>query len=511
MSSCANCYDCASNHPHRRLGGTLGDDASPQELRAALADVKSQISRYKDLLAALEEDEENLETRLSDVVYPVSKLPFEVTSSIFIECLPDDEHVTPTASTAPLLLTHVCRQWRDIALSTGALWCSLRIDPNTVTPNLLETWFSRAKERPLSLTLNGAYWSELDYVSANRARFKCLNLQLAHTFGGLHYSENDTLSMVRHLASYRANEDEIWECLENGPPLREFRLLSEDFVYVSLDYHSAKSTLTHLEISARISVAMFFNILRGFPALSHIQCSPLVPPSMFTVNESDDIAQTFPNLLSVSLPSAGDTAALRLLTLPNLTSLKLGPYCIPLDLVNFLIRSACHITHLWLSLAGCDEREDRGQTARLLSCFPFVRSVEITGVEDPTIFMSCLLPPHNHLRGLTELVLNYEVDANDSNGENYGDNWIALLNRMSQEGSLTLTKAHSNFITVYGDTKSLWYPGALAQAVAMRLIEEEGLDLVLSSRCGNDVEIWPEEDEQSDSDSESSGSGSEQL
>ncbi|KAK7038553.1 hypothetical protein R3P38DRAFT_2770786 [Favolaschia claudopus] len=489
MSSCATCDYCASNLSNPWRGDTLGDDASPQELRTALAEVKSQISRYKDLLAALEEDEERLETRLSDVVYPVSKLPFEVTSSIFIECLPDDEHVTPTASTAPLLLTHVCRQWRYIALSTGALWCSLRIDPSTVAPNLLDMWFSRAKERPLSLTLNGAYWSQLDYVSANQARFQCLNIQLAPTLGGLYSDMDDTLSMIPHFVSYRATEDEIWDCLQNGPPLREFRILSDGFIRVSLDYHSPKSTLTHLEISAHISTAMFLKILRTFSALSHIQCSPLVPPSMFTVNESDDIAQIFPNLLSVGLPSGGDGAALRLLTLPNLTTLKLGPYCIPLDLVNFLIRSACNITHLCLSLSGCDEGEDRGQTARLLSCFPFVRSVEITGVEDPTIFMSCLLPPHNHLHAVTELVLNYEVDVNDSNGENYGDNWIALLHRMSEQGSLTLTKAHSNFLAMYGDTKSLWYPGALAQAVAMRLIEEEGLDLVLSSRCGNDVEI----------------------
>ncbi|KAJ6450651.1 hypothetical protein C8R45DRAFT_771714, partial [Mycena sanguinolenta] len=54
-------------------------------------------------------------------VYPVLSLPTEITTRIFVECLPDDG-ATPLAECAPLLLMRVCRQWKDITLSSCQLW-----------------------------------------------------------------------------------------------------------------------------------------------------------------------------------------------------------------------------------------------------------------------------------------------------------------------------------------------------------------------------------------------------
>ncbi|KAJ7120409.1 hypothetical protein C8R43DRAFT_853873, partial [Mycena crocata] len=51
---------------------------------------------------------------------PVAKLPLELSSDIFLRCLPDDP--APNEAVAPMLLLRVCHAWSDIALSTALLW-----------------------------------------------------------------------------------------------------------------------------------------------------------------------------------------------------------------------------------------------------------------------------------------------------------------------------------------------------------------------------------------------------
>ncbi|KAJ6537995.1 hypothetical protein B0H19DRAFT_877467, partial [Mycena capillaripes] len=55
-------------------------------------------------------------------VYPVLTLPFDITSRIFLHCLPSHGRVAPSPSKAPLLLAQICHHWREVALSTCGLW-----------------------------------------------------------------------------------------------------------------------------------------------------------------------------------------------------------------------------------------------------------------------------------------------------------------------------------------------------------------------------------------------------
>ncbi|KAJ7108128.1 hypothetical protein C8R44DRAFT_585533, partial [Mycena epipterygia] len=54
--------------------------------------------------------------------YPVITLPNEMTSRIFLYCIPTQSAEHHSIHTAPLLLIQICRHWRDIALSTSELW-----------------------------------------------------------------------------------------------------------------------------------------------------------------------------------------------------------------------------------------------------------------------------------------------------------------------------------------------------------------------------------------------------
>ncbi|KAI9459606.1 hypothetical protein HD554DRAFT_1996563, partial [Boletus coccyginus] len=48
--------------------------------------------------------------------------PVELLAHVFIECLPPETYLKPDIDSAPLLLTRVCRRWRDVALRTTQLW-----------------------------------------------------------------------------------------------------------------------------------------------------------------------------------------------------------------------------------------------------------------------------------------------------------------------------------------------------------------------------------------------------
>ncbi|KAJ7853709.1 hypothetical protein B0H14DRAFT_781477, partial [Mycena olivaceomarginata] len=102
--------------------------------------------------------------QLNDVVDPVSRLPREVSSEIFLCCLPPLEqsesgyrHIirVPNAAHAPVLLLNVCNSWTDIALATPALWAAI----NSGFPQpkgfdeLLQFWFHRTRNHPLSVSI----------------------------------------------------------------------------------------------------------------------------------------------------------------------------------------------------------------------------------------------------------------------------------------------------------------------------------------------------------------------
>ncbi|KAJ7101963.1 hypothetical protein C8R44DRAFT_641026, partial [Mycena epipterygia] len=95
---------------------------STAEQRAALATIQSEIARHKTCIEWLEKEQNSLKANLALVVYPVLTLPAELTSQIFIDCLPAHGRIIPSPSAVPLVLAQICRQWRDVALSTWELW-----------------------------------------------------------------------------------------------------------------------------------------------------------------------------------------------------------------------------------------------------------------------------------------------------------------------------------------------------------------------------------------------------
>ncbi|KAJ6615730.1 hypothetical protein B0H10DRAFT_2039895 [Mycena sp. CBHHK59/15] len=102
--------------------------------------------------------------------YPVLTLPLEITTEIFIRCLPLLGDCQPDRNSAPMLLLRICRSWSMIARATPALWATLTLDINRLPVALyatgrfeefVQTWLGRALGHRLSLYLQGYVGGEL--------------------------------------------------------------------------------------------------------------------------------------------------------------------------------------------------------------------------------------------------------------------------------------------------------------------------------------------------------------
>lgn len=157
-------------------------------IKHLIAEPLAQISKLDDEIAAAEEIVNVLRRKrlqlLDDVsvhrqlISPVRRVPPDVLREIFISCLPENRNPTMSAEEAPVILTRISCQWRDIALTTPRLWAALhipvpnaspvfsgsydcksgkRLTPNEVTEIRLSAvaeWISRSGTLPLDFSVH---------------------------------------------------------------------------------------------------------------------------------------------------------------------------------------------------------------------------------------------------------------------------------------------------------------------------------------------------------------------
>ncbi|KAJ7486697.1 hypothetical protein FB451DRAFT_1126954, partial [Mycena latifolia] len=91
-------------------------------IEALSADIDTYINtrRQNAVLVDLERRKSAAQRALNALRDPVARLPLELSSAIFVQCLPESKE--PSANDAPMLFLNVCNAWTDIALATHALW-----------------------------------------------------------------------------------------------------------------------------------------------------------------------------------------------------------------------------------------------------------------------------------------------------------------------------------------------------------------------------------------------------
>ncbi|KAJ7493161.1 hypothetical protein B0H11DRAFT_2005166, partial [Mycena galericulata] len=124
--------------------------------RTRLAELDSEIATVERALRKLHRERKRVQTRLDAYKYTVLTLPNEIVSEIFTHFLPKYPVCAPTTGLlSPALLSHVCRKWREIALSIPTLWRAISVSlmTNRVVGrlNLLDTWLERSRSCALSI------------------------------------------------------------------------------------------------------------------------------------------------------------------------------------------------------------------------------------------------------------------------------------------------------------------------------------------------------------------------
>ncbi|KAJ7484035.1 hypothetical protein B0H11DRAFT_2416299 [Mycena galericulata] len=141
-------------------------DLNAGESKAARAATRARISKLDNEIDSLQRsidaliiERDKCRRELATYKYPVLCLP-AITSEIFTQFLPSyPERSLLFGSLSPSFLCRICRQWRDVAMSTPVLWKAFRLNLNLPRLyehhlHLLELWLQRSGGCPLSIELS---------------------------------------------------------------------------------------------------------------------------------------------------------------------------------------------------------------------------------------------------------------------------------------------------------------------------------------------------------------------
>ncbi|KAJ7352128.1 hypothetical protein DFH08DRAFT_858001 [Mycena albidolilacea] len=363
-------------------------------LRTRLQHIDAEICQLENSLQSLREARTGVLDELHSLIYPVLSLPFEITSQIFLHCLPkrleDPIRPYPSLDEAPLVFTRVCRDWRTVAISTSTLWNHVRIEldsddrPGHIDSKwvaLLDLWLQRSQPQPLSLTLSNWSYTEPDeallgVLDRQSRRWRNITFRLPFNHfsrfeehASLPLLERLTLSahgspdIINPISAFRHAPILRHVCFEAGMHPSDVFLPWEQLTSVELYGASADDCLELLELAPNIASCVL-----DVQYDSHLVArgSPLLSLRAFTF----------------SGPAAW--GLLRYIAMPALQALDLSR-C-PLDprnvtqVAQFVTRSACRLRTLKLYVRGTSA----AQTIHLLYLLPSLTALGLILAEADT-------------------------------------------------------------------------------------------------------------------------------
>ncbi|KAJ6477568.1 hypothetical protein C8R45DRAFT_873039 [Mycena sanguinolenta] len=262
---------------------------SVQELRSRIVQLDSDIELQKKVLEKLEKDRAVVKRQLNAALDPVARLPFEISSEIFLQSLPPSPSEAPRSG--PVVLLGICNAWNAVALATPALWTTVRIrfPCGDDVAEVLPIWFGRARGRPISISicLCGSFsnWNHRvsDVVWRHGGQLKHLEILDSDDLAANGFAPDDqdqildlfgdttsvslpllqTLTLrCQHRRDYR--DSQIFQLLRGAPNIVEFIL---DKVWFSTNFQPQSVVVPTLRrlIFGEGDDEIFFHL--GLPAL----------------------------------------------------------------------------------------------------------------------------------------------------------------------------------------------------------------------------------------------------
>ncbi|KAF7291405.1 F-box domain-containing protein [Mycena indigotica] len=130
-----------------------------------LAELDAETARLRNLLNTVVLERNHLQDFVDAhkaLVSPMRRVPEDILRLVFLKTLPEDRGAAMHPSEGPLLLSRVCRYWRDLALATPQLWSSIHIvvphhsesDRVQQVVTSLARWLERGGAAPLDVSLH---------------------------------------------------------------------------------------------------------------------------------------------------------------------------------------------------------------------------------------------------------------------------------------------------------------------------------------------------------------------
>ncbi|KAJ6463987.1 hypothetical protein C8R45DRAFT_505571 [Mycena sanguinolenta] len=176
------------------------------QVLARIDKISADIEVQEKALRQLRISKSAAQRELNALRDPIALLPVEISSEIFLQCLPSLP--TPMHHEAPVLLMNVCHIWSDIALSTPTLWASIHLKLYRSGDKVLQSWFPRARNCSLSVSMDG-YSPDTALFQRHASQLKHLTLYTAvpHFNPSTSFSSLETLALGTLTAKVYAELD----------------------------------------------------------------------------------------------------------------------------------------------------------------------------------------------------------------------------------------------------------------------------------------------------------------
>ncbi|KAK7028412.1 hypothetical protein R3P38DRAFT_2936300, partial [Favolaschia claudopus] len=188
--------------------------AEELEVEVRIEKVCAEIEVQEEVLKQLYREKSVAQRELNSLRDPISRLPLELSSQIFLQCLPEDPP-KPAAHSVPMLLLNICSAWRDIALSMPDLWTTIYLDRPQI--QTLELWGSRARGHALCIHIHTALDFDLVAFLARYAK-QIKHLSLYQQDVDLDSDSLDGLVSLPRLESLEIggiySDDEDWALID---------------------------------------------------------------------------------------------------------------------------------------------------------------------------------------------------------------------------------------------------------------------------------------------------------
>ncbi|KAJ7479746.1 hypothetical protein FB451DRAFT_1171846 [Mycena latifolia] len=337
-------------------------------------------------------DRSEFQVKCDTPPYPVLSLPPEIVSEIFEHFLPSYPDFAPACGIlSPLVLCRICRQWRQIALSTPTLWRSILVNDTESEDqlDLLKMWLARSGDCPLAISITGGTAASLSSQYLQSAVVHCKQwdrVEIVVPLAELHLIQGE-MPLLRDLTfgpTELARTFPLISLFDHAPQLKRVHL-TECFMPSAVRLPWAQ--LTHLEADCLYEYECM-DILSQATNLVHctitISCSEII---------DGPTALPLPHLRHLALlGSDADTDffvmdILDKLTLPALRTLHISNYggTDALEsLETFFSRSQCTLEELRVEEDSTLSSQSSLRFTAYREAFPSIGSI---------IYLPPYLPP----------------------------------------------------------------------------------------------------------------------